>query len=61
MLSREQVPVLDENDELVDVVNELGEAPGRGLVLDGERLVGLLSISDLARALETNGRRRRPR
>jgi Zn-dependent protease/CBS domain-containing protein len=59
MLPRDRVPVLEENDELVDVVNELGEAPGRGLVLDGERLVGLLSISDLARALETNGRRRR--
>jgi Zn-dependent protease/predicted transcriptional regulator len=59
MLPRDQVPVLDENDELVEVVDELGEAPGRGLVLDGERLVGLLSISDLARALETNGRRRR--
>jgi Zn-dependent protease/predicted transcriptional regulator len=59
MLPRDQVPVLDENDELVDVVNELGEAPGRGLVLDGERLVGLLSISDVARALETNGRTRR--
>jgi Zn-dependent protease/CBS domain-containing protein len=59
MLPRDRVPVLDENDELVDVVAELGESPGRGLVLDGDRLVGLLSISDLARALETNGRRRR--
>jgi Zn-dependent protease/CBS domain-containing protein len=58
MLPRDQVPVLDENDELVDAANELGETPGRGLVLDGERLVGLLSISDLARALEANGRRR---
>jgi Zn-dependent protease/predicted transcriptional regulator len=59
MLPRNRVPVLDENDELVDVVSELGENPGRGLVLDGERLVGLLSISDVARALETVSRRRR--
>jgi Zn-dependent protease/CBS domain-containing protein len=59
MLPRDRVPVLDENEELVEVVSELGESPGRGLVLDGDRLVGLLSISDLARALETNGRRRR--
>jgi Zn-dependent protease/CBS domain-containing protein len=59
MLPRDRVPVLDENDELVDVLSEIGENPGRGLVLDGERLVGLLSISDVARALETNGRRRR--
>jgi CBS domain-containing protein len=59
MLSREDVPVLDEDDELVEVLDELGQGPGRGLVLDGERLVGLLSISDLARTLETDGRRRR--
>jgi Zn-dependent protease/predicted transcriptional regulator len=59
MLPRDRVPVLDEDDELADVVSELGEEPGRGLVVDGERLVGLLSISDLGRALEANGRRRR--
>jgi Zn-dependent protease len=59
MLPRDNVPVLDEDDELVDVLDELGQRPGRGLVLDGDRLVGLLSISDLARTLETDGRRRR--
>ncbi|HXF97139.1 MAG TPA: site-2 protease family protein [Gaiellaceae bacterium] len=38
--------------------NELG----RGLVLEDGRLVGLLSVSDVARALEVGGpRRRRPR
>jgi predicted transcriptional regulator len=59
MLSGDAVPVLDEDDQLVDVVDELGQGPGRGLVLDDGRLVGLLSISDLARALETPVRRRR--
>jgi Zn-dependent protease/predicted transcriptional regulator len=59
MLSRDDVPVLEEDEALVDVLDELGESPGRGLVLDGDRLVGLLSISDLARTLETDGRRRR--
>jgi Zn-dependent protease/predicted transcriptional regulator len=59
MLPRDRVPVLDENDDLVEVVSELGESPGRGLVLDGDRLVGLLSISDLARSLDTGGPRRR--
>src|SRR5919109_2738286 len=59
MLSGDVVPVLDEDDQLVDVVDELGQGPGRGLVLDDGRLVGLLSISDLARALETPIRRRR--
>lgn len=33
---------------------------GRALVLDGERLVGLLSITDLTRALDL-GSTRRPR
>ena len=63
MLPREEVPVLDEDDELVDALHELGEGRvRRGLVLQGERLVGLLSITDLVRALEAGGlRRRRPR
>ena len=39
---------------------ELAESPvGRALVLDGDRLLGLLSITDLARALEVGGSRRR--
>jgi Zn-dependent protease/CBS domain-containing protein len=59
MLPVDEVPVLDEDDQLVEIVDELGQGPGRGLVLEGDRLVGLLSISDVARALETNGRRRR--
>jgi Zn-dependent protease/predicted transcriptional regulator len=59
MLQLDQVPILDENEQLVEIVGELGQGPGRGLVLDGDRLVGLLSISDVARTLETNGRRRR--
>jgi Zn-dependent protease/CBS domain-containing protein len=60
MLSRDEVPVLDADDELVDALAELSERGlGRGLVVDGDRLVGLLSITDLARALELDGRRRR--
>jgi Zn-dependent protease/CBS domain-containing protein len=61
MLSRDEVPVFDEDDELVDVAGDLVEGPGRGLVLDGDRLVGFLSRTDLARALETGGLRRRAR
>jgi Zn-dependent protease/CBS domain-containing protein len=53
MLERDSVPVLDEDDELVDALAQLSERGiGRGLVVDGERLAGLLSITDLARALE---------
>ena len=59
MLARDSVPVLDEDDELVDALAELSErGVGRGLVLRGESLLGLLSITDVARALEL-GRRRR--
>jgi Zn-dependent protease/CBS domain-containing protein len=60
MLGLDSVPVLDEDAELVDALGALSEADvHRGLVLDGHRLVGLLSISDLARALEVGGIRRR--
>jgi Zn-dependent protease/CBS domain-containing protein len=54
MLGRDRVPTVHENEQLVDAVAKLTEnGVNRGLVLDGERLVGLLSITDLARALET--------
>ncbi|MBD0338865.1 MAG: site-2 protease family protein [Thermoleophilia bacterium] len=60
MLPRSEVPVLAEDDKLVDALVELSDGIGRGLVLDEEnRLVGFLSISDLLRALELGGLRRR--
>jgi Zn-dependent protease/predicted transcriptional regulator len=59
MLDRDSVPVLDEDDQLVDALAELSErGVGRGLVVDGDRLTGLLSITDLARALEVRRRAR---
>jgi Zn-dependent protease/CBS domain-containing protein len=60
MLARDEVPVLRQDDELVDALQKLSEDPlHRGLVLDdGDRLVGLLSITDLARALEVGAPRR---
>jgi CBS domain-containing protein len=60
MLPRSEVPVLAEDDKLVDALVELSNGIGRGLVLDGDnRLIGFLSISDLLRALELGGLRRR--
>jgi Zn-dependent protease/CBS domain-containing protein len=60
MLGRDEVPVFDSDDDAVDALAELrGANINRALVLSGERLVGLLSISDLARALEARPRRRR--
>jgi CBS domain-containing protein len=59
MLRLDQVPVLAPDDQVVDVLDELGESDvQRALVLDDGRLVGLLSITDLARALQIGGYRR---
>jgi Zn-dependent protease/CBS domain-containing protein len=62
MLPLERVPVVSPDDELTDALAELSETDvGRALVLEGDRLVGLISITDLLRALEIGElRRRRP-
>jgi Zn-dependent protease/CBS domain-containing protein len=53
MLTPDRVPTLAPEAELVDAAGELAESDvRRALVLDGERLVGLLSITDVARALQ---------
>jgi Zn-dependent protease len=60
MLPKDEVPVLREDELLEQAITELGDdGVGRGLVLEGDRLVGLLSITDLVRALEVGGLRRR--
>jgi Zn-dependent protease len=60
MIPRDEVPSVREDDDLVDAAGELAEHPvNRALVLDGNRLVGLLSVTDVARALEMRGARRR--
>jgi Zn-dependent protease/predicted transcriptional regulator len=56
MIPRAEVPVVGEDDELVEAAGELSESPvSRALVLEGDRLVGLLSVADVARALEMRG------
>jgi len=53
MLPRDQVPVVREDDDLFDAATEISDGDlSRALVLDGERFVGLLSWSDVRRALE---------
>jgi CBS domain-containing protein len=52
------VPILRPDAEAIDALEAVANSPvNRGLVLDGDRLVGLLSITDLARALEAAPRR----
>jgi Zn-dependent protease len=57
MIPLDEVPLLTEDERAVDALAELS-APraNRGLVVDNGHLAGLLSITDLARALEV-GRR----
>jgi CBS domain-containing protein len=59
MLPADEVPTLTADEPLEQALMELSNGVGRGLVLDDGRLVGFLSMSDLARALETRGYRRR--
>jgi Zn-dependent protease len=60
MIALDQVPLLAESTSAVDALADLSLRPGqnRGLVVNNGDLDGLLSITDLARALEA---RRPPR
>lgn len=60
MIALDQVPLLAESTTAVDALADLSSRPGqnRGLVVKNGDLDGLLSITDLARALEA---RRPPR
>jgi Zn-dependent protease/CBS domain-containing protein len=60
MLDLDAVPVFAAEDDALDAFAELSQDDvRRGLVLIGDRLVGLLSITDLATALEAPPRRPR--
>jgi Zn-dependent protease/CBS domain-containing protein len=52
MIPLDQVPQLTEDERAVDALAELSGGANRGLVVDNGHLSGLLSITDLARALE---------
>jgi CBS domain-containing protein len=60
MVPLDEVPQLTEAEPAIDALAELSSSNvNRGLVVDDDRLVGFLSITDLARALEV-GRPSRP-
>jgi Zn-dependent protease len=53
MVPADQVPVVSADEDLANAAAELAESDlHRALVVDGDRFVGLLSASDVARALE---------
>jgi Lon-like protease len=52
MLAADAVPTLGPADELADVMERGDEAIGRFVVVDHDRVVGILSRSDLVRVLE---------
>jgi Zn-dependent protease/CBS domain-containing protein len=57
MLPLDAVPVVHPDEELIDAAAELAESDvNRALVLEGDRLVGLLSATDVSRALEVRRR-----
>jgi Zn-dependent protease len=57
MIPLDEVPLLTEDEPAVDALADLSSSTAnRGLVVEDGRLAGLLSITDLARALEV-GRR----
>jgi Zn-dependent protease/CBS domain-containing protein len=60
MIPRDEVPLLDGDEPAIDALAQLSASDvNRGLVVDNGQLAGLLSITDLARALEV-GRPSRP-
>jgi Zn-dependent protease/CBS domain-containing protein len=57
----DKVPVLRESEEAVDALAELSQSDGgHGLVVSNGGLAGIISTSDLARALEARRRTRSP-
>lgn len=52
MLPGEDVPVLDPDTPMMDALSALRSGPGRAVVVDQGRVVGILSMADVARSLE---------
>lgn len=58
LLDRSVVPIVAPQDLAVDAFDQvIASAANRALVLEEERLVGLLSITDMMRAIEAGGMR----
>jgi Zn-dependent protease/CBS domain-containing protein len=61
LLELDKVPVLEDDGDAADALAELSGSEGsHGLVVSDGRLTGILSMSDLARALQAQPRRATP-
>ena len=58
MLPLADIPVLAGDESLEHALSRLSGGTGRGLVLEGDRVAGLLSVSDIADALRASPRTR---
>jgi PDZ domain-containing secreted protein/Zn-dependent protease/predicted transcriptional regulator len=52
MLSGDRLPTIGVDGDVTDVVGVLQEPPGRAVVMEDGRMVGILSASDVARTVE---------
>ena len=52
MVSGDSVPVLHPETAMLDALTTLRSGPGRAVVLEDDRISGILSVSDVAKALE---------
>lgn len=52
MLSGEELPTVSPEDQMLDVLTRMREGPGRAVVVDDGRVAGIISTSDLARAVQ---------
>jgi Zn-dependent protease len=58
MLPLADIPVLAGDESLEHALRRLSDGTGRGLVLEGDRVAGILSVSDIADALRASPRTR---
>ena len=57
MLGLDEVPTVRANEPLLDAVTKIGAGPlGRAIVVDGDDVTGLLSITDVGRLVARRGR-----
>jgi PDZ domain-containing secreted protein/Zn-dependent protease/CBS domain-containing protein len=52
MMAAEEVPVLEPNQPVLEILETIRSGPGRAVVVEGDQVIGLVSVSDIARALE---------